>query len=55
MSAFNAFLTNTTDAILSPLAKWPLIALLVYSAIAGVLMAVVFRFTSNQQAIRRAS
>lgn len=55
MASFNGILTDASELLLSPLARWPLLALAVFSAIAGVLMAIVFRFTSNQQAIRRAA
>lgn len=55
MNTFNSTLTLLTKLLLAPLAQWPLVALLVWSAVAGILMAVVFRFTSNQPAIRRAA
>ena len=40
---------------MDPLASWPLGALVLCSVVVGVLMAIGFRFTSNQQAIRRAA
>ena len=55
MNTFNSTLTLLTKLLLAPLAQWPLVALLVWSAVAGILMAIVFRFTSNQPAIRRAA
>jgi hypothetical protein len=56
MSAFNAMLTSLADALLGPLALWPPLAtLLVCSLVAGVLAAVVFRYTSNQAAVQRAA
>jgi hypothetical protein len=56
MNAINAALTEFVDWLLGPLADWPPLApLLFWSAVAGVLMTVVFRYTSNQQAVRRAA
>ncbi|MGD9724418.1 MAG: hypothetical protein AB7O59_24195 [Pirellulales bacterium] len=56
MDAFNYGLTRSTDWLLAPLSGLaPWITLLVWSALAGVLMAVVFLYTSNQQAIKRAA
>ena len=54
MNTINAILTVVTDRLISPIAGWPpLLLLLLVSALAGVLMAVVFRFTSRQQALKR--
>ena len=54
MNALNTLLNAISDALLGPLAGWPpLLTLVLLSAIAGVLMAIVFRFTSRQQALRR--
>jgi len=54
MNTINAIMTTACDCILSPFAAWPpLLTLVMVSAIAGVLMAVVFRFTSRQRALKR--
>jgi hypothetical protein len=56
MNAINATLTRIADWLLGPFAAWPPLAtLLFWSAIAGVLMTIVFRYTSNQQAVKRAA
>jgi len=54
MDIFNIILTRLTGLLLAPLSRWPLAALLFYAVITGLEMAIVFRFTSNQRAIRRA-
>ena len=51
MNGFNEFLTHSFDVILSPFAGWPLATLLVVSCVSGVLMALVFKYVSNQQAL----
>lgn len=54
MNELNATLRSFTSLMLSPLAGWPPIATLVLlSAALGVVMAVVFRFTSPQARLRR--
>jgi hypothetical protein len=53
MNWINARLTDLSDLCLAPFASWPpLLVLIVISAVAGVAMTVVFRHTSNQQALR---
>ena len=51
----NAFLTTVSTFLLKPFASSPLLALLLYSAVSGVLMTIIFRYTSNQKAIRAAA
>lgn len=53
MNSLNAILTIVADWALYPLSSWPLLTLLVWSAITGVLMTLVFRYTSNQKALVR--
>ena len=54
MNAINATLTAWANRLLAPLQGWPpLCTLLVLSAAAGVIMAVTFRYASNQRALRR--
>ena len=54
MNAINATLTALTNRLLDPLGGWPpLLTLLVLSAAAGVIMAVIFRYASNQRGLRR--
>ncbi|MHC4177961.1 MAG: hypothetical protein ACYSWU_10660, partial [Planctomycetota bacterium] len=54
MNAINATLSAWADRLLAPLQGWPpLCTLLVLSAAAGVIMAVTFRYASNQRALRR--
>ena len=54
MNALNTLLNAISDTLLGPLAGWPpLLTLVLVSAVTGVLMAIVFRFTSRQQALRR--
>ncbi len=55
MELLNSTITRTCEFLLAPVARWPLGALVVYSAIVGIVMAIVFRVTSNQQAIGRAA
>jgi hypothetical protein len=53
MNRLNALLTNIGDLCLAPFASWsPLVVLIVISVAAGVAMTVVFRYTSNQRALR---
>ena len=55
MELLNYTLSRICELLLAPMAHWPLGALVIYSAFAGIVMAIVFRVTSNQQAIRRAA
>ncbi len=48
MNAFNEFLTAVFGWLLFPLSNHPLILLLVCGAVVGVLMSLVFKYTSNQ-------
>ena len=48
-------MTRIFEVLMAPVASWPLVALIVWSAITGIVMAIVFRFTSNQKAIGRAA
>lgn len=51
MNFINALMTMVTQWVLLPLRQWPLVALLLVSAVTGVLMTWVFRFASNQEAL----
>jgi hypothetical protein len=51
MNAINRMLSVTADWLLAPLAAWPLLALLAYSVIVGVLMSLVFKYVSHQRAL----
>jgi hypothetical protein len=54
MNTLNTFLNNVTRIVLSPLAGWsPLTALVLLSALFGIVVAIVFRWTSNQEKLRR--
>jgi hypothetical protein len=54
MNQLNTLLRSLTWCVLTPFAGWPpLVPLIVVSAVLGVVMAVVFRFTSPQQRLRR--
>ena len=56
MAVLNRLITAMFDLLLSPFESLPpLLTLLIWSAIVGVLMAAVFRFTSNQRALRAAA
>ncbi|MCK4874016.1 MAG: hypothetical protein KAS72_14940 [Phycisphaerales bacterium] len=53
MNTINALLTKVGELILAPATDWPpIITLVVCSIVAGVVMTIVFRFTSNQKALR---
>ncbi len=53
MNWINARLTAASDFCLAPFASWPpLLVLIAVSIVAGVGMTVVFRYTSNQRALR---
>lgn len=53
MDVFNLALTRFFDALLWPFGRWPVGGLVVLSALAGVLMLLIFKATSNQTRIRR--
>jgi len=54
MNAFNAFLAKLTELVLAPFAGLPSqVPLVILSAVAGVLAAIAFRYTSNQAALKR--
>ena len=55
MNLLNALLTTLFDWLLTPLAAWPALSLVLLSTLLGVLMAWVFGRTSNQAALRDAS
>jgi uncharacterized membrane protein (DUF106 family) len=51
---FNAQLTALGDLVLAPFSAWsPHVVLIVLSVVSGVVMTVVFRYTSNQKALKR--
>jgi len=51
---FNWALTRAFDALLWPFGRWPSGGLLFVSALAGVLMLLIFKKTSDQRAVRGA-
>jgi len=52
----NGILTTISDVLLAPLEAWPpAVVLVVLSVVAGVLMTVVFRYTSDQKGLKRVS
>jgi len=53
MDVFNLALTRFFDALLWPFGRWPAAGLVVVSALAGVLMLLIFKAASNQTRIRR--
>ena len=55
MNAINAFLTKFTDWLLWPFTDWPLVGLLIWAVVAGVVMTLVFKFTSHQTALAQIS
>lgn len=55
MNSLNAALTGFADWLLGWRADWPLATLLFWSAAAGLAMTFVFRYTSNQQALKLAA
>ena len=55
MTFLNSILTNLTATLLAPFTQIPLIGLVFWSAVAGVVMTVVFGKTSNQPALKRAA
>jgi hypothetical protein len=53
MNWINALMTKISDLVLAPFGSWsPLAVLILLSVVFGVLMTVVFRYTSNQGALR---
>jgi hypothetical protein len=53
MNWINARITDISDLVLAPFASWsPLVVLIVLSVVFGVAMTVVFRYTSQQDALR---
>src|SRR5262245_39219761 len=53
MNLLNGILTSISKALLAPVASWPpWLVLVVISALSGVGMAALFRYTSNQQTLR---
>jgi hypothetical protein len=55
MDGFNLVITRAFDLLLAPVAAWPAVALACVSIVAGVIMAIVYRATSNQAALREAA
>ena len=54
MNTVNTLLNAVGNTLLEPLAGWPpILTLVLVSAVAGAVIAVVFRFTSRQKALRR--
>ena len=54
MNWLNGILTAIGNVVLAPMTSWsPAVVLIVVSSVAGVLMTVTFRYTSNQAALRR--
>ncbi len=51
----NLTLARIFEILMTPVARWPLVALIIWSAVTGIVLAVAFRFTSNQRAIGRAA
>ena len=55
MNSINAILTQLGEWLLGPFAASPLVGLVIWSAIAGLVMSLVFGKTSNQRALKRAA
>ena len=55
MESLNHILSRTCELCLAPVSQWPLGALLLCSVLVGIVMAILFRITSNQRAIGRAA
>jgi uncharacterized membrane protein (DUF106 family) len=55
MNVLNSILNGLTSIVLAPFEGSPLLGLIIVSAVCGVLMTIVFRYTSNQQGIRAAA
>ncbi len=54
MNWINGILTAISDVLLAPLRSWsPAVMLIVLSVVAGVLMTLVFRYTSDQKGLKR--
>lgn len=53
MGIINSLFNTVFGALLAPFDAWPtLLTLIVWSAVIGVVMSVVFRYTSNQRALK---
>jgi len=52
MNVFNGLLTSTFDLVLAPFASSPAWTLIAVSVVSGVVMTLVFRYTSNQAELR---
>lgn len=53
MNAINATAALLVQAVLSPLAGWPILGLAVFGIVSGILASIVFRYTSPQKTLRR--
>ncbi len=51
----NLILSRIFEILMAWIAQWPLVALIVWSAGTGIVMAILFRFTSNQKGLGRAA
>lgn len=51
MNLLNAILNRTADILLAPFAALPLVGLMFWGVVAGVLMTIVFKRTTNQRAL----
>ena len=51
MDGFNQVLTRSFEAVVSPMYAWPLLTLLLLAIVSGILMSLVFKYVSNQQAL----
>jgi len=54
MNTFNHLISSLFDLAVSPFSSFhPLVGLVVLSILTGIMMLIIFRYTSNQEAIRR--
>ena len=54
MNTLNAILSTVSSIVLAPMSSWsPTVVLIVLSVLSGIAMTIVFRYTSNQTALRR--
>jgi len=54
MDLFNHLISSLFDLASSPFSAFhPLVGLVVLSIVTGIMMLIIFRYTSNQEAIRR--
>jgi hypothetical protein len=51
----NAAVSRGFELVMAPIAHWPLFALVLWSIVTGIVMAWLFRWTSNQKGIGRAA